>query len=215
MQSKRPRELRAIRAACGMVKAAVTALASSRSSGLSVGITEALANAEHAALQLGAQDVRTLFSTDGGRTLRPFLAPIDRPAEPLQAYVAVRHLGYWAEGYVHMTDKPGAAARKAGESLTAGIGLVKAGAACRDIAAAMKRSLAPFGEHPVTAGSFGSSIGLSLDEDPRIAVDSDALLPAGGVCTLRAGATDGTQHAIVSAMVAIGDKGGEVLWSAV
>ncbi|MCC6473042.1 MAG: M24 family metallopeptidase [Burkholderiales bacterium] len=215
MRNKRPRERAAMREACGMLRAAVAALAASQSGGPRAGVTEAMARAEGAALRLGAQEVRTLFSTDGGRTLRPFFTPIDRPVEPLQVYVAVRHLGYWAEGFVHLAASPGAVAHKAGAALQEGIALVRPGAACRDIAAAMRRALAPLHEHPVTAGSFGNAIGLDLEEAPRIAGDSTAELQPGGVYTLRAGACDGAQHAIVSAMVAPGEGGCDVLWSAV
>ncbi len=51
---------------------------------------------------MGAQEVRTLFSFDGGRTLRPFLVPFDKVIDTLQVYLSVRFNGYWAEGHVAM-----------------------------------------------------------------------------------------------------------------
>ena len=45
--------------------------------------------------------------------------------------------------------------------------------------------------------------------------DSDATVETGDVYALRIGASDGKErHAIVSAMVAVTDRGNEVLWSA-
>ena len=46
--------------------------------------------------------MRTLFSLDGGRTLTPFEKPIDSAVDPLQAYIAVRYVGYWTEGFVFL-----------------------------------------------------------------------------------------------------------------
>jgi Xaa-Pro aminopeptidase len=203
MQKKRPRELAAMREACGMLGAAVERLAAAKPKS----VTAAMADAEHAAIRMGAQDVRSLFSTDGGKVLRPFLTPIEAPADPLQAYFAIRHLGYWVEGYVRLGTNS-AAAEKAGAALKAAIAKMKPGAKAGEVAAAAA------GSHPVTAASAGNSIGLSLEEEPRFIAASAAALQAGGVYTVRAGASEGKDHAIASAMVAVTDRGSERLWPA-
>ena len=100
MRCKSPRELGFIREGCGILDAATKALAEAKRGG--AGITAAILEAERAANHLGAQDVRTLFSLDGGRTLRPFETPIDSTVDPLQAYIAIRHVGYWVEGFISL-----------------------------------------------------------------------------------------------------------------
>lgn len=70
MRVKRPRELAAIRRASDILAAATGVLAEAQRSGATV--TAAVLEAERAANAMGAQDVRSLFSLDGGATLRPF-----------------------------------------------------------------------------------------------------------------------------------------------
>jgi hypothetical protein len=61
--------------------------------------------------------------------------------------------------------------------------------------------------HPVTAGAAASAIGLSL-EGP-----AEARFTASEAYSVRAGLTDGADaHAIVSAMIAVGEDGIDVLW---
>lgn len=214
MQRKRPKEFEVLRRACELLKAATHALGEAQNSGASV--TAAALHAERAASQLGAQDVQVLFSLDRGRTLRPFTIPVDKRVDPLQAYIAVRFAGYWADGMVSVASSPHPALAKAGEALKAMLPMAKAGATGRDLARKPREALRPFSEHPMTARSIGNSIGVSLDEEPRLLSDSDVALQAGGAYTLRVGATDGAGcHAIVSAMVAVSEAGNEVLWSSV
>ena len=115
MRCKSPRELAIIREGCAILDAATKALAEANSAG--AGITAAVLEAERAAYHLGAQDVRTLFSVDGGRTLRPFEEPIDSTVDPLQAYIAVRHVGYWAEGFVFLSGSEEPILARAAEAL--------------------------------------------------------------------------------------------------
>ncbi len=109
MRRKSERELAAMREACVTLGAAVDAMAQAQRSG--AGTTDAILAGERAAYRAGAQDVRTLFSLDGGRTLRPFDTPVERAVDPLQVYVAVRQFGYWAEGFAVLTASPQSAAR--------------------------------------------------------------------------------------------------------
>jgi Xaa-Pro aminopeptidase len=213
MRNKRPRELAIIREACGILGTAAKALRMAQSSGASP--TTAILDAEQAAYGAGAQDVRTLFSADGGRSVRPFEYPLDAAVDPLQAYIAVRHFGYWAEGFMVCGAAPQTALQKAALALTYLINSADAGARCSDLSRLAARAVRPYGEHPVSAGGFGNGIGLFLEEEPRLSDAVDEQLQAGSVYTLRVGCSDGrTAHAIVSAMIAIDRNRTEVLWSA-
>ncbi len=209
MRCKRPVEIAAIGESCAKMKAVVEALDRARRKGL--GVTAALIEAEHAAV--GAEEVRTLFSLDGGKTLRPFTTPIERAVDPLQVYIAVRHLGYWADAYILLSNGSHAARDKASQVLKAAIGAAKPGVSCGDIAELIKSSIAPYREHPLTAGEAGGGIGLALEETPRLIAAGNKKIRGGDVCSLRVGVSDGASHAIVSAMIAITERGSEVLWS--
>jgi Xaa-Pro aminopeptidase len=214
MRYKRPKEMAAIREACAMLGAATKALAEAKGAGVSV--ATAIFEAERAAHHAGAQDVRTLFSLDGGRTLRPFEKPINMVMDPLQAYFAVCHVGYWAEGFVVLTTGEHPTLAQATEGLRAAIRIVRRGTQCRELVDSVSHTIAPYSAHPITAGNIGNSIGLFLEEAPRLLAGSEESLEDGGVYTVRAGVSDGCgQHAIVSAMVAVHQDGNEALWSAI
>lgn len=213
MRYKRPRELHLVREGCSILKAATQALAEAKESG--AGLTEAILQAERVAYQMSAQDVRTLFSLDGGRTLRPFEAPIAHPVDPLQAYIAVRHAGYWAEGFVVLANSPDLIMMKASVALKAVIKVATAGTSYPNLARVVAEIIDPHHEHSMTTGNMGNGIGLSLEEEPRLVVGSEDALDAGCVYTLRVGASDHKEHhAIASAMVAVNQRGNDVLWSA-
>jgi hypothetical protein len=208
MRIKSACERSAITEACAMLDAAITATRQARRSGAST--IEAILAGEHAANLCGAQDVRTLFSRDGGQTLRPFetLAP-DR-ADPLQVYVAIRHAGYWAEGFVMLADKPHPPLDHARAALRTALSHAQAGTTRREIADCVAAAIQPYASHPVTTPVVQSA-GLSLD-DPVSA--DEALLP-GEVVSLRVGVSDPHEGAaIVSAMIAINARGHDLIWIA-
>ena len=157
MRRKRPRELAAMREACAVLTAATNALAEAARFG--VGATAAILEAERAAYHSGVQDVRTLFSLDGGKTLRPFEGPVDRAFDPLQSYIALRCAGYWVEGFVFVARSPHPAWTQASEALKAVIQIAKAGTPCRELASLAEESIKPYGPHPMTADNVGNSIG--------------------------------------------------------
>jgi Xaa-Pro aminopeptidase len=212
MRVKGADELAAVRRACAMLGAMSQALVQAHKAGR--GVTDAVTEAEHAGHRMGAQDVRSLVSLDGGRTLRPFYTPVHEAVEPLQVYFAVRYAGYWAEGHVSLSGTPGAAAAQAREALRGLIEAVRPGAKCAELARKARDALKPSAGHPVTAGSAGHGIGVSLEEEPRLTAASAEVLAAGDVLSLRAGVSGDAGHAIVSAMVAVTAEGNEVLWSA-
>ena len=211
MRYKRPVELRLMREACSMLSASNQALAKAKHSGAEV--TAAILAAEAAAHQAGAQDIRTLFSVDGGRTLRPFEAPIARSVDPLQAYIAVRHAGYWAEGFVLLAESPHSLVMKVAVALKSVIKVATAGTSYANLARVVAEIIGPHREHSVTKGNMGNGIGLSLVEEPCLLANSEESLAEGGVYTLRVGASDGEHHVIMSAMIAVHQRGNSVLWS--
>jgi Xaa-Pro aminopeptidase len=211
MTIKRPDELHALRAACATLAAAATVLREASHGGKSV--TDCVLLAEHAALQRGAQDVRSLFSLDNGRTLRPFDIPIARKCDPLQVYLAVRQGSYWADGFVRVAPPGDILQKKVGDVLDAILASTKPGLSCRDLANLADTVRGSFHLHPLAESAFGSSIGLSLDEPPMLARDSAVTLEPGAVYSLRVGLVDeaGT-GAILSAIVVVTAAGSDVLW---
>jgi hypothetical protein len=203
MRQKSAREQALLRQACATLDSAVAALADAVRAG--AGATDAVLAAERAAHVRRAQDVRTLFSLDQGRTLRPFELPVATNVDPFQAYVAVRHDGYWAEGFCNLSARPHAALDVARAALRATLPLVKAGARRGDIADALAERGGA--SHPVAAVS-AVSLGLSLD-DPD---DQDEVLLDGEVLSLRAGVHHDGGAAIVSAVLVVQSLGSTIIW---
>jgi hypothetical protein len=98
MQDKSPRELACVAAASAVLQAAVDAMRDAHRS--RDGVTGVVLAGEHAAIKHEAQDVRTLFSLDGGGTYRPFSVPVETVIDPLVVYIAVCRFGYWVDGVV-------------------------------------------------------------------------------------------------------------------
>ena len=160
--------------------------------------------------------MRTLFSLDGGGTLRPFEGQVDTAVDPLQAYIAVRYAGYWVEGFVFVARSPHPAWTQANQALKAVIEIAKAGTPCRELANLVEERIKPYSPHPMTASNVGNSIGYFLEEAPQLLKTSDDALEAGSVYTLRVGASDGReQHAISSAIIAVHQQEADALWSGV
>jgi hypothetical protein len=207
MRRKSPAELAAVRAACETLGAATMAMAQAARTGLAV--TDVVLAGEKIAIAQGAQDVRTLFSVNGGRTLVPFSRPVRDAVDPLQVYMAVRRFNYWAEGFAHLSRMPTPVAIKVAALLHNALAAIKARTTADTVAAAIAAE--PYRRHPVTDGAFANIIGLALEEPP--CTDLGASFEAGEVYSLKAGVTDGEdQHAIVSAMVTVHENGAEVLW---
>src|SRR5262245_26675522 len=211
MRCKSARELALLREACATLAEAVTAMRAAQRAGAQA--TDVILAGERAANRRGAQDVRTLFSRDGERTLRPFETAVERVLDPLQVYVAVRQFGYWAEGFAVLTASPHSCAQRAGDVLRSAVGRMQTGTRCGDLARGIAQAVHPLTLHPVTARFAGNGMGWALEEDPLIAAGSEGSFEDGGVYSLRVGLVDGRDHAIVSAMVAIHARGNEVLWS--
>jgi hypothetical protein len=200
MRRKSARELALVRDACASLQAAATALLAAQRSG--AGVTAAILAAEEAAWGRGAQDARTLFSQDDGRTFEPFSVWTATACDPLHAYLAVRQSGYWAEGFVVASVKPLRDLEVLRVALQAGLRAARPGIRRGDLA----KMLAVGAPHAMVR-SGAVSIGLTHDE----ADDPADMLISGEVLSLRAGGAE--RAAIVSAMVALNDNGHELLWS--
>jgi Xaa-Pro aminopeptidase len=154
------------------------------------GVTDAVLAGERAADAAGAQDVRALFSLDGGRTLRPFSAPFKQAVDPLLAYLAIRRFNYWAECFPLFTTRPEPSRlyETAWDALEAAVAAIKPGVAAHEIEQLIAAAVAPGRAHPVTAAAFAQRMGLGLDEPPH--TDIGATFQAGEVYSLRIGITD-------------------------
>ena len=206
---KRPRELTMLRQACKLVHDTANAfVASARASGAPE--TAAL-EAERVARSLAAQDVRTLVSLDGGRTLVPYQGHFDKTAGPLIGYLAVKVQGYWADLFVTV-DNPGSARARTEQALDVLIAKMRPRGCAGDLYAVALGALAPLRLHPVLSGSVGHGIGLSLDEQPQLCAGADATLVEDGVYSLQVGVADADAgYALASAIVRNGPNGAEVL----
>lgn len=210
---KSQRELQLLREACRTLVVAHEAFERATRNGS--GARSAALAAERAAYANGAQDVRILVSArDGGPPL-PLVGPDDIRVAPLLACLAARYAGYWAEGLVTVASRHGGAFARAEDALQTMLREVRAGASSKKLIDAAAQRLGPYGFHPLVQPSFGNGIGLSFEEPPRLSGDDDWKLEPGGVYTLRCGAMGvGRDNAIVSAMVVVGEAGGEILWTA-
>jgi Xaa-Pro aminopeptidase len=208
MRRKSRAEIDAVRAACETLQRAMQAMGDAQRAG--AGITDVVLAGERTANEAGAQDVRTLFSVDGGRTLRPFTTPVREAADPLQVYMAVRAFNYWAEGFALLSSRPQPAAEKAAQVLCRALAAIKAGTRADDIARMIVAGIAPQRLHPM-AECPADAIGLTLDVPPY--TDVQDTFTDGEAYSLKVGLTDATStHAIASAMIAVRQGGSDVLW---
>ncbi len=209
-ERKRPRELTMLRASCKLVETAAQRFVESwRNNGEPE--TAAL-DAERLARSLAAQDVRTLVSLDGGRTLIPYAGRFEKTTGPLVGYLAVKFAGYWADLFVTADENLSPAAQHAATALDTVIAAVKPGARAGELAAAAAEALAPYSLHPALSASVGHGIGLALDEAPSCRADSETELIADGVYTLQVGIADADAgNVIVSAIMRNTPNGAEVL----
>jgi Xaa-Pro aminopeptidase len=213
-RSTRPRELSLIRDACAVVRAGAAAFMQAWRDGM--GVEAAALAGERSARALAAQDVRTLVSFDGGRTLAPFRGAFEPKSKgtPMLGYIAVKHKGYWAESFVYAADRPSDLFGRAQAGLAAALQAAEYGA---NSSALYAKAIGPLGSHslhPVLGGSIGRRIGLSLDEGGELRRHSDELLwvQSDDVYALHVGARDPEAGgAIVSAMITMTPKGCEVL----
>jgi len=214
LRSTRPRELSAIREACTVAQAGAAAFLQAWRDGM--GVEAAALAGERHARAAAVQDVRTLVSFDGGRTLAPFRGAFEpKPKDtPLLGYIAVKHRGYWADSFVCAADPPSPLLARAKAGLEAALQSAGPGISAADLYA---RAIQPLGAsplHPALSASIGRRIGFSSNEGNELRRDARHILAPGDVYALHVGTSDPQAGAVASAMVAITPKGCEVLMRA-
>ena len=209
-RSPRPRGLSTIREASAVVATAAAAFVQAWRDGADVE-TAALAGERSARLK-AAQDVRTLVSFDGGRTLAPFRGTFETKSDPLVGYIAVKHMGYWADMFVSAASASSDLQQRTQAALEAMLQTAGPGVLASDLHAKAIAQLGGHALHPVLGGSVGHRIGLSPDEGGALRHDSRHTLAPGEVYSLHVGAHDpASGGAVISAMIAITANGSELL----
>lgn len=208
---KSARELQLLRESCRILSPACEAFERTVSEG--AGARSAALAAERTAFARGAQDVRILASArDGGPPL-PLLGAVDIRCAPLLVCVAVRFAGYWAEGLLTVAAQPGRALAHAEVRLASMLHRARPGTTAGELRLEAAQNAAPYKIHPFAHAAIGNGIGLSLEEASSLNNDEKSRLEAGGVYAIRAGALgEGSDAALVSAMIAVTENGSEVLW---
>jgi Xaa-Pro aminopeptidase len=210
LRATRPRELSLMREACAVARAGAEAFVQASRDG--AGAEAAALAGERTARLKAAQDVRTLVSHDGGRTLQPFGGAFSAKTGPLVGYIAVKHMGYWAEMFVTEADQTSGARRRAQAGLDAALQGLRPGAKAADVHAKATAPLGSLALHPVLGGSVGQRIGLSANEGGALRPDGSHVLEAGEVYALHVGTHDAASGgAFASAMAVVTEKGAEVL----
>jgi Xaa-Pro aminopeptidase len=212
LRATRPRELSLIRDACAVVQAGAAAFVQAWRGGM--GVEAAALAGERSARGLAAQDVRTLVSFDGGRTLAPYRGAFEPKSAsmPLLGYIAVKHRGYWAESFVCAAERPSDLLERAQAGLEAALRSAGPGIGAADLHAQATLPLGGSPLHPVLGGSVGRRIGFSSNEGSELRRDARHVLEAGDVYALHVGGSDPQSGgAVASAMVTITPKGCEVL----
>jgi len=205
----RPREISLMSDAAAMVQEAAGAMAAAWRGG--AGAEAASLAGERAARAMAAQDVRTLVSLDGGRSLVPFQANFSARPDPFVGYLAVKQAGFWAELFVTAATRPGALHERALAGLAAAHAAFAPGVEGGAVFAASCAALGTTALHPVLGQSVGRRVGLSLDEGGALTRDSRHKIALGSVYALHVGAVEAGGGALASAMVAVGPRGVRVL----
>ena len=213
-RGKSPAEVAAVRGAVTLLKQAEANIHACREENAS--FTASVLSAETAARKAGAQDIRSLYSPDGGRTFIPIEHLTDAAEGPLVAYLAVRNRGYWADGFITAGAIGAPVGEAAERALQAMIDNARDGASISDLRAARNGHLGNLRGHDLVGDGCGSGLGLSLGEHPELTNGSDMPLKSGDICSLKVGvADDEAGAAITSAVVRITGDGREVLWQPV
>jgi hypothetical protein len=210
MRRKSAFELAAISEAARTLQAARRVMLAALKSG--AGVTEVALAGELAANAEGAQDVRTLFSLDGGRTLQPFAGRRGERPTPMVFYLAVRRFNYWAERFPIFSNRPepNRVHEKALETMRFVVTGIRPGTPVREIESLIADSIAPYRLHPLTARACGQRMGVALDQAPETEIGPT--FEDGEVYSVRVGATDGEQqHAVCSEMLHVDPDGVKLL----
>jgi Xaa-Pro aminopeptidase len=206
---KSPAELSIIRDNCGLLAKAAAACGQAHGEGASA--ATAVLAAERSARMAGAEDVRCLYSVDGGISFRPFEGLDDGRGDPTIIYIALRRRGYWVDGFTTACDADAAHQTAAGV-MDRAVAAIGAGKAVAELQQAHDQAAGPSRRHPILARSLGNGIGVSAEEAPRLDGGDDTF-NAGDVVSLKVGLGDPKSgYGFASSLLVIGDDGNLVLW---
>lgn len=198
---KSPAELAIIRGNCEILSQAAAACTASYANGASA--AAASIAAERAGRMAGAQDVRCLYSVDGGNSFKPFQGADDGLGDPAIVYMALRGRGYWVDGFATIGN-PDAAHGLAASALEKTVAAISAGGAVKEAGSPSF--------HPLLAGANGNGIGVSLQEAPHLDGGDDTFR-AGDVISVKIGVGDPSAgFGFASGLLHVGDAGNELLW---
>lgn len=210
LRPKSPAARRLIEGVCAMLAASSAALREAFQRDVSA--REAVLAAEKAAVAAGAQDIRVLASLTPGGTPTAIDYPQSGKIDPLLVYIAVRHTGYWADGFLTLATAPTATLARTQDALRAMLDQARLGTSVAELKQAAESKLAGLAVHP-SARKLVSGIGLSLEET-EAEPSGVARLEEGRVYTLRAGARQSEgDNVLLSAMIAPKAGGVDILWS--
>jgi hypothetical protein len=211
--AKSPRERELLRRACAMLTISHDAFLDAVRQGC--GARSAALAAERSAFQAGAQDVRILASAKDGGAPVAFDGAFDPIRNPLIACIAVRFAGYWSEGFLTCGSNRGSLVR-AQAALSAMLSHARADQTFSALRATGEREISPYRANRFIRVDELDSIGLGLDDVSGGGSGAGQDLKAGGVYTLCAGAAgEGSDSAIVSAVIAVDARNTEILWPSV
>ncbi len=179
----RARERVAVQEAIDIVGAAVREARHAACQGISA--FHALIRAERAARLAGAQDVRVMVGVDGGRLFVPLGSCEPQGASRLAGYLAVQHMGYWADAFV--ADEAGADIRYAEALLARLLDELRPGAPANALFERIRAGAEDRTLHPALEGALGRRIGLSLDEGAAIHPANGDAIEQGSVYSLAVG----------------------------
>lgn len=203
-------ELGVIQSSCGILTAAEAVFHAAAAEG--VDVDDCAVQAESAALEAGAQDVRILVSPDAGHSFSPYQVSYVGPARPAVAYFAIRFRGYWTDGFFSaLSASP--LQQKVDEAADGLAGMIRPGVTVADLAAARDKILSGIETHPVVGNGFGNGLGTSLNESPLLVGAAATGLEAGDVISLQVGGIAGDAAAVSSRIVHVSETGGDVLWA--
>ncbi|MDQ0191522.1 hypothetical protein JI721_05250 [Alicyclobacillus cycloheptanicus] len=218
---KRPREVAVMREAASILGSSVASMKEAMSRGC--GVVISVLEAERTARNLGAQDVRILYSLDRGQTFEPFITTSEVRNDPLVTYFAVEFRGYWAEGMVSLTQNERPIDKTARQLLAFLEKSLVPGVSIPDIVGKVQTMVAPYHLHRLVQGGFGHAIGLSVEEQPYLrgtaglyVPDSagDSIIEKNQVYSIYIGLTDGqSENSLMSRMVLVQEHQNEILWS--
>ncbi len=209
-RSKSTSEITIMKENCSILNEVVSAVTKSQSTGDSPARSAVVA--EKTARNLGAQDARCLYSSDGGRTFRPFQKLSNDHANPFVLYLAIKLRGYWADGFITIGNQPNEASKKV---LAAMIAAATPGVSIHELEQARAEHMSGYKHHPLLLGNIGCGIGVSLEEMPHFRANSSDKMEEGDVISLKVGIADDDSVGFSSALLHIQSSGNELLWKSV